>query len=461
MTRWSTRSLSGWGRYPVIEAQCARPQDRGELLEMFEREASSQGDEPQGRFLAHGMGRSYGDAALLTRGGVVLTAGLGKMLNFDETRGVLTCEAGVTLEEILDTFVPRGYFVPVAPGTRYVSVGGAIGCNIHGKNHHVDGCFGDHVERMEVLLASGEVVMCSREEREDLFWATIGGMGLTGVILSAAVRLMPVQSEAIDLETIRVENLEEFFAISDESLDYTHVVSWIDTVASGKRLGRGVFMRGRHAGEGVKVEASGVDRLAQAIGKLANGKSFHSDRLLNRFTVRAFNEAYFRKERRGRTQSVVHYKPFFFPLDAVPDWNYIYGPRGFLQYQFVVPEREAVREALTMVASSKEAAFLAVLKEFGDRDHGGLSFPQRGFTLAMDFPNTGAPLLKLCERLDALVLEAKGRVYLGKDARLPGEHLEAMYPDLERWREVKRRYDPERRFTSDLARRLGLVSARP
>lgn len=454
MTRWSTQSLTGWGRFPVIETTCARPEDRAALIEAVDaaRQASDE-------VLAHGMGRSYGDAALLSNGKVVLTRKLDRMLNFDESKGALTCEAGVTLEEIIDTFLPRGFFPPVVPGTQYVTVGGAIGCNIHGKNHHHDGCFGDHVTRMEVLLASGEVVTCSPTEREDLFWATIGGMGLTGVILNATIALTPVASDAIELETIRVENLDHFFEVSAESGDFTHVVSWIDTVASGKNLGRGVFMRGRHAPAGTDVSRNSVDRLAGAIGKLANGKNFNSNLLLNRFTVRAFNEAYFRKEKKGLTQSQVHYKPFFFPLDAVDNWNYIYGPRGFLQYQLVVPTKEAVREALTLVASSKEASFLSVIKEFGDgKDHGGLSFPQAGITLAMDFPNTGKPLFELFEKLDQLVLEAGGRIYLGKDARLPSRHVAAMYPDLDKWKQIRDKYDPEGVFSSDLARRLDLLN---
>lgn len=450
MTTWSKQSLSGWGRHPVIEAECARPESRDEVLAAL----SDRGDHP---VLAHGMGRSYGDAALIEGGRVVLTRRLDRMLALDEDTGELTCEAGVTLEEILDTFVPRGYFPPVVPGTQYVTVGGAIGCNIHGKNHHRDGCFGDHVTAMEVLLASGEVVRCSRTEREDLFWATVGGMGLTGLILNATVRLYPVESPALEVETIRFGGLDEFFAISDESSEFTHVVSWIDTVKSGRGMGRGVFMRGRHAPAGADYEAGGVDRLASAVGKLVDGKAFNSNALLNRWTVRAFNEAYYRKEKRGVSRSTTHYRPFFFPLDAVENWNYIYGPRGFLQYQFVVPERAAVRAALERVSGSKQASFLSVIKAFGDRDHGGLSFPQAGITLAMDFPNTGEPLMRLFEDLDEIVASAGGRVYLGKDARLPARYLERMYPEWTDWKQVRDTYDPEGVFRSDLGERLGLV----
>ncbi len=449
MTKWSTKSLSGWGRYPVIQAQCARPSDRDETISIVQDAPSP--------LISHGMGRSYGDAALLEDGKVILTRNLNHMLAFDEANGLLTCEAGVTLEEIINTFLPRGFFPPVVPGTQFVTIGGAIGCNIHGKNHHHDGCFGDHVTKMELLLANGDVVTVSPTEHKELFWATIGGMGLTGVILNATIKLTPVKSGEIDVETIRVENLDHFFEVSAESADFTHVVSWIDTVATGKNMGRGVFMRGRYSNSTATSESGGVDRLASAIGKLANGKSFNSNLLLNRFTVRAFNEAYFRKEKKGCVKSMTNYKPFFFPLDAVANWNYIYGPRGFLQYQFVVPSRDAVREALKLVSSSKEASFLSVIKEFGDKDHGGLSFPQKGITLAMDFPNTGKPLFKLFEKLDQLVLEAGGRIYLGKDARLPSKHVAAMYSDLDTWKDTRKKYDPDGLFASDLARRLDLL----
>lgn len=450
-TTWSTQPLAGWGRYPQIQAECTRPEDRDEAGAALD-DARSAGLPA----LPHGMGRSYGDAALLTQGRVVLTRRLNRMLDFDPDTGRLRCEAGVTLQEIIETFAPRGFFPPVVPGTWFVTIGGAIGCNIHGKNHHGAGCFGDHLLEMQMLLGSGDVVTCSREENADLFWATIGGMGLTGMILTATFELYPIEGPGMALETVRIENLDHFFEVSAASKDFTHVVTWIDTVKTGRGLGRGVFQRARHAPADASPEAGSVDRMAKAIGKLVDGKSFDSNHLLNRFTVRAFNEAYFRKEKKGTVRSVSHYKPFFFPLDAVPNWNYIYGPRGFLQYQLVVPERAAVRAALERVSSSGQASFLSVIKEFGDLDHGGISFPQKGITLAMDFPNTGEPLLRLFEDLDALVLEAGGRVYLGKDARLGRAAFEQMYPERERWQAIRDAYDPDRVFTSDLARRLGL-----
>ncbi len=439
-----TTRIRGWGGMSVRGVELRGP-DLARLTE--------------GAVLSRGLGRAYGDAALTPAGctrPVAISTSADRILGFDPQTGRLRAEAGLSLSELARIYLPRGWFTPISPGTQHVTLGGMVASDIHGKNHHGAGCFGDHVLEMQMLLGSGDVVTCSRQENEDLFWATIGGMGLTGLILTATFALYPIQGPGMDLETVRIENLDHFFEVSAASKDFTHVVTWIDTVKSGRGLGRGVFQRARHANADAVLEAGSVDRMAKAIGKLVDGKSFDSNHLLNRFTVRAFNEAYFRKEKKGTARSVSPYKPFFFPLDSVPNWNYIYGPRGFLQYQLVVPERDAVRAALELVSSSGQASFLSVIKEFGDLDHGGISFPQRGITLAMDFPNTGAPLLRLFDDLDALVLEARGRVYLGKDARLPRAAFERMYPERERWQNVRDRYDPDRVFTSDLARRLRL-----
>ncbi|RVU48560.1 FAD-binding oxidoreductase [Lujinxingia sediminis] len=451
-TSWASKPLAGWGRYPIVEALCARPESQSQTLNAFnEREGDA--------VLAHGFGRSYGDAALLSQGRVVLTRRLKKMLAFDETSGVLRVEAGVTIGELIEVFLPRGWFVPVVPGTQFVSVGGAIGCNIHGKNHGHAGCFGDHVLSMEVLLASGEVVRCSRAQHDDLFWATIGGMGLTGIILSAEIQLQAVESGAIEMESIRFNNLDEFFQISEESTDYFHTVSWIDCVKGGSQMGRGIFMRGRHASaeQAATLSEGPLERVVELVQRALDGRAFESNLLLNRATIRLFNEAYYHKHPAGELHSVVGYEPFFFPLDAVENWNYVYGKRGFLQYQMVVPEREAVRDILKVISESKMASFLAVIKEFGDQDHGGLSFPCGGTTLALDFPNFGEPLLAMMERLDALVAEVGGRIYLGKDARLSAEMFRRMYPTWEAWREVRDRWDPQGVFQSDLSRRLGLT----
>lgn len=451
-TRWAKKELAGWGRYPVAEELCARPERRREAIEAVE---SRNGDS----VLAYGLGRSYGDAALNDRQRAILTERLDRMLGFDPESGWLRLEAGVSLEEIIDTFLPRGYFPPVVPGTRFVTVGGAVGCNIHGKNHHHAGSFGDHVRRLEMLTADGEVVWCDRETRPDLFWATVGGMGMTGLILSAEIELRSVESAAIEMESIRFENLEEFFEVSEESDDFTHVVSWIDCVATGDSMGRGVLMRGRHAPAGTEVEPGPLGRLSEQVKNLADGRPLESNHLLNRATIRLFNEAFFHKETPGRTEKTEGYESFFFPLDAVEHWNYVYGERGFLQWQCVVPGRSDIREILEVISDSSMASFLAVIKEFGERTHGGLSFPEPGFTLALDFPNYGEPLFEMLEHLDELVVEAGGKLYLGKDARLSKSDFRRMYPEWERWKEVRDEWDPEGVFQSDLGRRLGLVGA--
>lgn len=453
MTHWDERELAGWGRYPVVKSQVARPERRAEVAEaLADRDGSG--------FLAHGLGRSYGDAALLEGGRVVLTRRLDRMLGFDPETGWLRCEAGVSIEDILTTFVPRGFFPPVTPGTKFVTVGGALGCDVHGKNHHADGCWSNHVRRVELLTASGEVVVCDREREPELFAATVGGMGLTGVILSLEVKLTPIANPWIVMESIRVEDLDHFFEVSAESGGYTHTVSWIDCVQRGRAMGRGIFMRGRHA-EADEVGRAGL--LGRAVDLAHPVLEVPIDApgwLLGNASIRLFNEAYFRKHPKGMKRSTPHYEPFFYPLDAVRDWNRIYGKRGFLQYQLVVPktaDNGPLRAVLEAITASGFGSFLAVIKEFGDIANGGLSFPVPGVTLALDFANYGQPLLDLMERLDAIVVEAGGRVYLGKDARVSRDAFRRMYPEWEAWRAARDRWDPDGVFQSDLGRRLGLV----
>ena len=451
-TIWASKELAGWGRLPVVRSLCTRLERRSDAFEaLAERDEQS--------LVAHGLGRSYGDAALLDEGRVILTRRLDRMLEFDESTGWLHCEAGVSIGDLIDVFLPRGWFPPVVPGTQFVTIGGAIGCNIHGKNHGHAGCFGDHIRQIELLCADGQIVTCGPEENPDLFWATVGGMGLTGLILSAQIQLYPVESGAIEMETIRFDSLDEFFAISADSTDYYHTVSWIDCLRSGSTMGRGVFMRGRHAPSGADDELSPglVGRLSNLAQSLVDGRALQSNHLLNKATIRLFNEAYFHSHPAGVHRSTVACEPFFFPLDAVANWNHIYGDRGFLQYQVVVPEKQAMAHILELIAHSGMASFLAVIKEFGDADHGGLSFPCAGTTLALDFPNYGPQLFDLLDRLDEIVVDVGGRVYLGKDARLSAENFRRMYPQWQRWKSVRDQWDPDGVFQSDLSRRLQLT----
>ena len=454
--RWSELELHGWGRYPRLRSACTRPERVSEVHAAL----ADRGADP---LLAHGLGRSYGDAALLEGGKVVLTRRLDRMLDFDPATGWVRCEAGVSIEDLVNTFLPRGFFPPVVPGTQFVTLGGAIANDIHGKNHHVDGTFCDHIRRVELLTAAGAVVVCDADHEPELFWATVGGLGLTGLILSCELKLVPVAGPLIEMESVRVENLDHFFAVSAESAAFTHTVSWIDCVARGKSMGRGIFMRGRHAAAGAQASPGVLGGVIDAVSPLMQVPLDAPNWLMNKLTMRLFNETYYRKQPHGTTAQISHYAPFFFPLDFVRDWNRVYGDRGLLQYQLVVPpdpQHRAIRQVLEAITETGMGSFLAVIKEFGDRAHPGLSFPQPGVTLALDFPNHGRPLLDLLDRLDRVVLDAGGRVYLGKDARLSRAAFEQMYPDLDRWRGVRDRWDPQHVFQSSLGRRLGLSGVR-
>ena len=457
MATWNAMNLEGWGRTPVIPAEVARPESAAAAQDLLV--ATREAGLP---LLAHGLGRSYGDAALIRDGRVILTRRLDRLIDFDAETGWLRAEAGVSIETILEVFVPRGFFPPVTPGTKFVTLGGALACDVHGKNHHQDVCISNHIRSFDLLIASGEIITVTRETEPDIFGATAGGMGLTGIILAVEIKLTPIASPLISMESVRVNNLDEFFQVSGESGDFTHTVSWIDCLASGRSLGRGIFMRGRHA------EASGVappSLLARAKNAVAPFLSVPVDGpsgLLNRTTVGAFNEVFFRKHKRGLVKSTPHFEPFFYPLDAIGDWNRIYGPRGFYQYQMVLPpeaDNRALRATLDAISRSGMASFLAVIKEFGVQTNPGLSFPRPGVTLALDFANHGAALEDLFLRLDAITLEAGGRVYLCKDARLPRDTFRRMYPEWEAWKAVRDRLDPHHLFQSELGRRLGLSGA--
>ncbi|MCB9734824.1 MAG: FAD-binding oxidoreductase [Deltaproteobacteria bacterium] len=449
--------MSGWGRYPVVRSRVARPERRADVFEAF-------GERNGHGFLAHGLGRSYGDAALIEDGQVVLTRRLDRMLAFDPDTGWLRCEAGVSIEDILEVFVPRGFFPPVTPGTKFVTVGGALGCDVHGKSHHVNGCWSNHVRRVELLTGSGDVVFCDAENEPELFAATAGGMGLTGVILSLEVKLARVASPYFEMDSIRVENLDHFLEVSADSQTTTNTMAWIDCVTRGRGMGRGIFMRGEVAPAELVPDPTALDKAMRLAAPLLDVPVDGPNWLLNKGTIRAFNEVYFRRHPKGAKRSVVHYDPFFYPLDAVNNWNRIYGKRGFLQYQLVVPrdpEQRALRAVLDEITKSGMGSFLAVIKEFGDQVNGGLSFPIPGVTLALDFANYGQPLYDLLDRLDAVVEDAGGRVYLGKDARLSRASFQRMYPEWEAWKAVRDRWDPQGVFRSELGKRLGLCAEGP
>lgn len=397
----------------------------------------------QGPGLARGMGRSYGDACLNPEGTLWLTEGLDRFVSFDEQSGRLVCNAGVLLRDIQQLSVPRGWILPVTPGTQMVTVGGAIANDVHGKNHHLLGTFGDHVLRLKLIRTDGEVIECSPTQRPDWFAATVGGLGLTGVIVEAEIQLRRVAGPWLDTEIVPYANLDEFFHLADATeADWEHSVSWVDCITGDG--GRGLFMRANPA----PAQACPEPRRRQLTVPVVPPFS-----LVNKLSVLPFNTAYYRLKKWKAGRSLAHYEPFLYPLDNLHEWNRLYGPKGFFQYQSVVPRevgREAVQSMLREVARHGEGSFLAVLKTFSERPAVGmLSFPRAGVTLTLDLPNKGERTSALLGRLDALVEEAGGRLYPAKDARMPRTLFESGYPRLNEFLKYR---DPN--ISSGLSRRL-------
>lgn len=452
----SSVELTGWGRTAPSGADLRRPTSPTELRRAlpttFER-----------GLIARGLGRSYGDAAQNAGGTVIETTDVCAFTIHDADPGsptvLVTADAGASIDRLLHALVPQGLFVPVTPGTRLVTVGGAIAADIHGKNHHLKGSWCNHVVSMHLQLADGSVVEIGPDRDPALFWATAGGMGLTGVILDATFACPRIESSRLLVDTDRAADLDtvcELMRSGDHLYDYS--VAWIDLMATGSSMGRSVLTRGRFATAEEVASAPGHDPLAYRAGELVSAPPIVPAGLLNRLSIRAFNELWFRKapvERREELQSI---PAFFHPLDMVRGWNRIYGPAGFLQWQFVIPF-DATRTLTTIVdelSRSGCTSFLAVLKSFGDGNPGPLSFPSSGWTLALDIPAGVPGLGPLLDRLDDLVVGVGGRIYLAKDSRVRPELLPVMYPRLDEWRAVRERVDPQRRMMSDLARRLGL-----
>ena len=428
-------TLESWGRVPPANQKAHWLQWASEPLP----------DAGGLTMLPYGLGRSYGDSCLNHKGLALVTPRMDKFLSFDQESGLLECEAGVSFDTILDVFVPRGWFLPVTPGTRYVTVGGAIANDVHGKNHHRSGTFGEHVEWLELLRPDLGRLRCSATENAALFRATIGGLGLTGLITRAAFKLKRIANPWIDMETIPFANVDKFFELaaeSDKRFDYT--VSWVDCIASGSRLGRGIYMGGNNA---ATAPAKNYREPRRAVP--FDFPSF----ALNGLTVRAFNTTYHAAQSMRAGKSTVHYKPFFYPLDAVKNWNRIYGRRGFHQHQCVVPfagSHEPIRRILEAIAESRQGSFLAVLKICGKREPAGmLSFPMEGVTLALDFAHCGESTSRLLHRLDDITLEAGGRTYPAKDGRIDARHFQSFYPN---WREFSAHIAPG--FSSDFWKRV-------
>lgn len=422
-----------WGRYPVVEQA---------PLPLYWRDQALPDKQSM---LPYGQGRSYGDVCL-NNGGVVLpTSKLQRFICFDEDKGILRAESGVTLAQVLSLIMPRGWFLPVTPGTKFVSLGGAVANDVHGKNHHRAGSFGCHVTAFELLRSDGQRLLCSPQQNSEWFRATIGGLGLTGLITWVEIKLKPVRSDHIDQRLYRFKNLADFIKSNDAmEADWEYTVAWIDCLARGRKLGRGLYMAGNHA-EGNRPGRAIVDR--PAISMPLDAPGF----LLNRFSVSAFNSLYYHKPR--QPVSRVHYDGYFYPLDKIAHWNRMYGKRGFFQYQCVIPvdkAEAALSRMLETIAASGQASFLSVLKKFGDNAAPGLlSFPRSGFTLALDMANRGTKTLKLLDQLDDITMQNNGAVYPAKDARMSSTAFELYYPA---WQTFSRYIDPH--FSSSFWRRI-------
>lgn len=448
MAKTETIELSGWGRYLRRLSTVTRPEHTSEAVPA-----------PGGHMIVRGQGRSYNAAAMSADGLVMLSERLDRVIAFDETTGLLRAEAGTTLAKVLEEFVPRGWFPPVTPGTKFVSLGGCVAADVHGKNHHRDGAFGAHVAELDIVLADGNRRQCSPQQDAELFWATIGGMGLTGIIREVSFRLRPIVTAYLVVEHRRASDLDELLTmLEDQSLDDHYSVAWIDCLARGRSLGRGILMRGHHA-QVAALQGKVKDPLRLKSRRHFNLSFDLPSGLLNSLSGAAFNQFYYWSQGRHQTPFITDYESFFYPLDSLGNWNRVYGPRGFVQYQCVFPPataRRGLRILLEELAHSRRASFLAVLKRFGPEGEGLLSFPTEGYTLAIDLPVTNPELFTFLDRLDEIVMEHGGRVYLAKNPRLRPEIFRMMYPRLPAWERIKAQVDPTNRFSSDLSRMLEL-----
>jgi len=438
--------ISGWGRYPVIESEILFANQPGLVNSLVHSSNDS-------NLIARGLGRSYGDSSLAPH--TLNTTKLDQFLSFDENTGILSCLAGVSFAEILKVFVPKGWFLPITPGTQFVTVGGAIASDVHGKNHHIDGSFSEHVCQLSLCLANGETINCSATENRELFLATCGGMGLTGIITQASFKLIKIDSAYIDETTYKTVNLEETLALFEEHQQTTYSVAWIDCLATGKNLGRSLLILGEHAKQNnSNPDAPFNPAKPSKLNMPIDLPSF----TLNSLSIKAFNALYYGKVRQKKSQRQTHYAPYFYPLDSIQSWNRMYGKKGFVQYQFVIPKSAGLvglTKILNEIALSKRGSFLAVLKVFGKGNENYLSFPEEGYTLALDF-KMDSTLLSFLKRLDAIVLKYGGKLYLTKDSRMSESTFKQSYPQWQPFQNIRHQYDAHTKFNSLQSYRLGL-----
>ena len=428
--------FSSWGFFPKASRQIAlniHREDR--LAEQIAKSSTA---------LPRGLGRSYGDSCLNDDGTLLVATSLDHFVSFDSQTGIVSAEAGVTLEDILNIAVPHGWFLPVTPGTKFVTLGGAIANDVHGKNHHVAASFGNFIRSLRLVRSDGRILTCSPSENSDFFHATIGGLGLTGFVTHAEIQLKAISSSSIAEEQIRFESLDEFLSLNESSNDFEYTVSWLDCV-TGKDH-RGIFIRGNHKKTNGDLSVHPPPHLRMPM--------FLPSFTLNSGFMHAFNTLYYRKNIAKIIRRDVHYNPFFYPLDGIGQWNRMYGRRGFLQYQFVVPESDlgiqALNEILNKLKRTKMGSFLAVLKKFGNKPSlGMMSFPRPGITLALDFPNYGSSLFEVLEECDRILMSVDGAVYPAKDARMSPEMFRRSFPRLT---EFSQYIDPK--FSSSFWRRV-------
>jgi decaprenylphospho-beta-D-ribofuranose 2-oxidase len=443
--------LSPWALRPTITGGVLYPPTRDQVPALLQPVA--------GGLLPIGALRSYGDSCVNPGGTHLSTNAFTQFFEFDEATGAVSCDSGVTLRTILERTASRGWFLPIVPGTMLSSVGGAVSCDVHGKSHHRHGSFSASVIQFELITANGQTHICSREQNPELFWATIGGLGQTGVITRVSLELARISSAYISMQHARTQNLEETLKLC-LTLEDDFSVCWVDSLARGKHLGRGVLMVGHHA------SAEEVAELSPDLAPFSSPRELHlklpffvPSVLTGQLTWRAFNAAYYAAEGRHPPHRLLHYRPYFFPLDGVAHWNRIYGRNGFLEYQFAVPIEAAepvCREVLDCLSRSGNGSFLAVLKRLGPSSGGHLSFPIEGITLAVDMPAGGPEQDAILRHLDEVVANAGGRIYLVKDSRMDASFVPRMYPRLNEWAEIVNRHDPEQLFTSSMVRRLNL-----
>lgn len=443
---YKKHTISGWGNYPLLHTLSYRPEKKSDVIDIVEQHSSC--------LIARGMGRSYGDASL-SQDGTLLLERLDYFLAFDTKEGIITTQSGTTLADILKIALPKGWILPVIPGTKFISVGGAIASNVHGKNHYKNGNFADHLLNLTLLLPDGNTLNCSSTENSDIFWATAGGMGMTGIILEATIKLQPITSLHLTTQTKKVGNIHEMIEAFNGAKDtHEYMIGWIDHFSKGNKIGRGVFEKANHISPG-QGGASPIEYQPPKQG-ISIPKWFPSI-VLNKYSMAIYNQLRFAKFSYQWKEHIVNFDGFFHPLDNLQHWNRLYGKKGFFQYQFVLPDTDKVADhlqnILSFIQEKDEFSFLAVLK-YHQEHRGLLSFPIKGYSLALDFPNTPS-IHQLQHELNRLVCDLGGRIYLAKDALLSAELFKKMYQDhLPKWRQIINTIDPTKKFESAMSQRL-------